>query len=148
MRLLPFLTAALLPFTALAAKKDSNTDRFTAATAKSTPLKLTDKTYDALTKAPRDYSVAVLLTAMGSQFGCVLCQEFQPEWELLAKSWSKGDSKKESRLLFGTLDFSDGKGTFQSLQLQTAPVLLLFHPTTGPHARTDKPMERLDFNTG
>lgn len=34
------------------------------------------------------------------------------------------------------------------LMLQTAPVMLLFHPTTGPHARADKPMERLDFNTG
>lgn len=149
MRLLHLLTTALLPLATLAAKKDTTSiDRYASASTKSTPLKLADKSYDALTKAPRDYSVAVLLTAMGSQFGCVLCQEFQPEWEMLAKSWRSGDKKGESRLLFGTLDFSDGKGTFQSLQLQTAPVLLLFHPTTGPHARNDKPMERLDFNTG
>ncbi|CZT14226.1 related to OST3-oligosaccharyltransferase gamma subunit [Ramularia collo-cygni] len=148
MRFLPLLTTALLPFTSLAAKKDSNIDRFAAASAKSTPLKLADKSYDALTKSPRDYSVAVLLTAMGPQFGCMLCREFQPEWEMLAKSWRNGDSKGESRLVFGTLDFLDGKSTFQSMQLQTAPVLLLFHPTTGPHARNDKPMERLDFNTG
>lgn len=147
MRLLPLLTHLLLPLGAIAAKKEPK-DRFTTAIAKSTPLKLSDSSYNALTKAPRDYSVAVLLTAMGPQFGCHLCQQFQPEWELLARSWTRGDKKQESRLVFGTLDFSDGKGVFQSLQLQTAPVLLLFPPTTGPHARTDKPFERLDFNTG
>lgn len=116
MRLLPFLTSVLLPFTVLAAKKDATVDRFTAALSKSAPQKLTDKSYDALTKAPRDYSVAVLLTAMGAQFGCQLCQEFAPEWKLLAESWTKGDKNKESRLLFGTLDFMDGKGTFQSVR--------------------------------
>ncbi|CAK4031737.1 related to OST3-oligosaccharyltransferase gamma subunit [Lecanosticta acicola] len=147
MRLSQLLAAALLPFTALAAKKTSG-ERFLEARSKSQPIKVDDKSYDALTKAPRDYSVAVLLTAMDARFGCQLCQEFQPEWELLAKSWTRGDAQGESGLVFGTLDFMDGKATFQSLMLQTAPVLLLFHPTTGPHARTNKPMERLDFNTG
>jgi oligosaccharyltransferase complex subunit gamma len=44
-----------------------------------------------------------------------LCREFQPEWELLAKSWTKGDKKSESRLVYGTLDFTDGKATFQGV---------------------------------
>lgn len=119
MRLLHLLTTALLPLSSLAAKSTKEpVDRYAAAQSKSTPLKLADKSYDALTKSPRDYSVAVLLTAMGSQFGCVLCQEFQPEWELLAKSWKGGDKKGESRLLFGTLDFLDGKGTFQSVRFR------------------------------
>ncbi|EME42574.1 hypothetical protein DOTSEDRAFT_155464 [Dothistroma septosporum NZE10] len=147
MRVLQLITTALMPVTALAAKKPP-TERFDAAHAKAQPIKLDDKSYDDLTKTPRNYSAAVLLTAMDARFGCQLCNEFQPEWELLGKSWTKGDKEVASRLVFGTLDFMDGKGTFQSLQLQTAPVLLLFHPTTGPHARTDKPFERLDFNTG
>ncbi|SMQ52034.1 unnamed protein product [Zymoseptoria tritici ST99CH_3D7] len=146
MRLLSLLTTALLPVAILAAKK-SPEERFNAALAKGQPQKLTDISFDSITKAPRDYSVAVLLTALDSRFACQLCNDFQPEWELLAKSWSKGDKNKESRLLFGTLDFGDGKATFHSLQLQTAPVLLLFHPTTGPHAKLDKPFDRLDFNT-
>jgi oligosaccharyltransferase complex subunit gamma len=116
MRWCQLLTVSLLPFTALAAKKASG-DRFSDFRAKSSsgPLKLDDPTYTQLTKAPRDYSVVVLLTALGARFGCQLCQEFQPEWDLLAKSWAKGDKKAESRLIYGTLDFEDGKNTFQSV---------------------------------
>jgi oligosaccharyltransferase complex subunit gamma len=118
MRWIQLLAASLLPFTALAAKKSSG-DRFQDARAKSLstggPLKLDDASYGKLTQAPRDYSVAVLLTALEQRFGCELCRNFQPEWELLGKSWTKGDKKVEGRLLFGTLDFVDGKNTFQSV---------------------------------
>lgn len=78
-------------------------------------MKLGDVAYKSLTTVPRDYSVAVLLTAIDARFGCQLCREFQPEWDLLAKSWTKGDKKAESRLLFGTLDFADGRETFMSV---------------------------------
>jgi oligosaccharyltransferase complex subunit gamma len=118
MRVLQLLTAALLPLASLAAKKAS-TDRFQTFHAKQLsnagPVKLDDKAYADLTKAPRDYSVAVLLTALEARFGCNLCNEFQPEWELLAKQWSRGDKAGEGRLVFGTLDFVDGKNTFQSV---------------------------------
>jgi len=118
MRLLPAILLSLLPFVAHAAKQ-SNVDKFqqfhTKALA-SAPLKLDDTIYSQLTSSPRDYSVVVLLTALESRFGCVLCREFQPEWELLSKSWTKGDKKGESRLVFGTLDFTDGKNTFQSVR--------------------------------
>lgn len=115
MRLLQLLTAAILPFSSLAAKSKSSADRFAVQSAKPQPVKLDDSSYEKLTKAPRDYSVAVLLTALDARFGCQLCHEFQPEWDLLAKSWNNGDKKKESRLVFGTLDFMDGKATFQSV---------------------------------
>jgi oligosaccharyltransferase complex subunit gamma len=110
MRLLNFLTAGLLPCIALAA-----TDRFTEYNAKSVPMKMDDKMWNELTKAPRDYSIAVLLTAMDPKFGCGLCQEFQSDWDIMAKSWKNGDKASESRLLFGTLDFENGKNTFQSV---------------------------------
>ena len=120
MKLLSLVTAALLPLTALAAKKPAG-DLFEKYNAKqlsaSGSFKLDDKTYGQLTKAPRDYSVAVLLTALEARFGCGLCKDFQPEYDLLARSWSKGDKAGEGRLLFGTLDFLDGKGTFQSVRL-------------------------------
>ncbi|RDW57996.1 oligosaccharyl transferase [Coleophoma cylindrospora] len=144
------LLLALLPAASLGAKKVA-TDKFQDFHSKalsSAPLKLADKSYDKLTASPRDYSVAVLLTALESRFGCQLCREFQPEWDLLAKSWTKGDKKGDSRLIYGTLDFMDGKGTFQSLGLQTAPVLLLFQPTTGPHAVADSGPLRYDFTNG
>ncbi|KAE8454020.1 hypothetical protein EG329_007796 [Mollisiaceae sp. DMI_Dod_QoI] len=150
MHFLKGLVVSLLPFAALAAKKPA-VDRFQQYHSKalsSTPLKLDDHLYGQLTSAPRDYSVAVLLTALENKFGCQLCREFQPEWELVSKSWTKGDKKGESRLIYGTLDFSEGRGTFQSLGLQTAPVLLLFRPTHGPHAVSDNAPLRYDFTNG
>jgi oligosaccharyltransferase complex subunit gamma len=117
MHFLSLLVTSLLPFMACAAKK-SATDRFQEHHLKalsSTPLKLIDSSYDRLTTAPRDYSIAVLLTALEARFSCQLCRDFQPEWELLAKSWTKGDKQGESRLVYGTLDFADGKNTFQSV---------------------------------
>jgi hypothetical protein len=114
MRWLNLLTASLLPFTALAAKKPTG-DRFNDARAKSLsighPLKLDDASY-----APRDYGVAILLTALEPRFGCMLCRDFQPEWDLLGKSWMKGDKNGATRLVFGTLDFVDGKNVFQSVR--------------------------------
>ena len=111
------LALSLLPLAALGAKKPAadKFEEFHSKALSSPPLKLDDATYGKLTSTPRDYSVAVLLTALEVRFGCQLCRDFQPEWDLLAKSWTKGDKKGESRLVYGTLDFVDGKGTFQSV---------------------------------
>ncbi|KAM0252958.1 hypothetical protein ACHAP5_000821 [Fusarium lateritium] len=143
------LSFALLATGVVAAKKSSE-ERFNQFHAKQTsaPVKLKDSTYRTLTSTPRDYSVAVVLTAIDARFNCQLCREFQPEWNLLAKSWVKGDKAAESRLIFGTLDFLDGKEIFSSLGLTTAPVLLMFPPTTGPHASQSADHLRYDFSTG
>jgi oligosaccharyltransferase complex subunit gamma len=115
------LVVSLLPFAALAAKKPAadKFQQFHTKALSSAPLKLDDGVYNQLTATPRDYSVVVLLTALESRFGCQLCREFQPEWDLLSKSWTKGDKQGESRLLYGTLDFLDGKNTFQAVSLTT-----------------------------
>lgn len=118
MRFFSLATALLLPLTAFAAKKptgDTFTEWHSKQLSASGTLKLDDKSYTQLTRAPRDYYIAVLLTAMEARFGCGLCQEFQPEWELLGKSWTKGDKKGDSRMLFGTLDFTNGKEAFQAV---------------------------------
>lgn len=112
------------------------------------PITLNDDAFKKLTAAPRDFTVAVLLTAQGARFGCQLCREFQPEWELTARNWAKGDKAGEARLLFATLDFAEGRDTFIMLGLQTAPVLLLYPPTHGPHAVTSRDPKRFDFNSG
>lgn len=121
MHFLKGLILSLLPAAALAAKKPAldKFEKYHAKALTSTPLKLDDSAYSKLTAAPRDYSVAVLLTALEARFGCVLCREFQPEWDLLSKSWTKGDKKGDSRLVYGTLDFVEGKETFQSVSIIT-----------------------------
>lgn len=81
----------------------------------SAPLRLDDASYEELTATPRNHSLIVLLTALEARFGCQLCRDFQPEWDLLSKSWARGDRHGESRTLLGTLDFADGKTTFQKV---------------------------------
>ena len=125
---------SLLPFLVAAATKKPALDKceqFHAKALTSAPLKLDDSAYGRLTAAPRDYSVAILLTALESRFGCNLCREFQPEWELLSKSWTKGDKKGVSRLIYGTLDFTDGKATFQSVGLFPPYLGALLIPAAG-----------------
>lgn len=120
MRWLPaLLSVVTLPLGSLAAKSSSSTDRFQTfhtQAVSSSPLKLADASYKKLTSAPRDYSVAVLLTALDAKYGCQLCGMFQPEWDVLGNSWVKGDKTGESRLILSTLDFSDGRETFMSVR--------------------------------
>jgi oligosaccharyltransferase complex subunit gamma len=141
------LPLLLLPFSALAAKNESP-DRFAEARTKSFPVKLDDSKFSKLTSGARDFASVILLTAIEPKFGCGACREFQPEWDLLSRSWQRGDKAGESRLVFATLDFSEGKATFQSLMLQHAPVLLFFPPTTGPNAKSDPAPVRFDFSGG
>lgn len=119
MKLSDLLTLILLPVLGLAAKKPSGGtyEDYHAKSQSSAPLRLDDASYDELTATPRNHSVVVLLTALEARFGCQLCRDFQPEWDLLGKSWAKGDRHGESRILLGTLDFADGKGTFQKVLL-------------------------------
>jgi len=117
MKFSAFLLASLYSLNVLAASKPA-ADGFKSFHSKSIssgPIELDDTSYDRITSAPRDYTIAVLLTALESKYGCQLCRDFQPEWELIVKSYNKGDKKGEGRLLFGTLDFSKGKATFQKV---------------------------------
>ena len=108
------LSVCLLVAGNVAAKKSAGErfDEYHVKAQKSSPLKLSEVSFKSLTSTPRDYSVAVLLTALDSRFNCQLCREFQPEWDIVAKSWAKGDKSGESRLLFGTLDFTEGREIF------------------------------------
>ncbi|KAL6714656.1 oligosaccharyl transferase subunit ost3/OST6 [Lecanora helva] len=150
MKLPSLLALSLLRASCLGTRK-STAGVFEAYHTKSlstSPLRLDDASYDELTVTPRNHSIVVLLTALEARFGCQLCRDFQPEWELLGKSWAKGDKGGDSRILLGTLDFADGKGTFQKLMLQTAPIFLLFPPTTGQNAKPDGLPIRYDFTAG
>jgi len=116
MRWFTIFASSLLSATALAAKK--SVDRFQEFHAKalsSNPVKLDDGLYRRLSSTPRDYTAAILLTAMDARYACQMCREFQPEWDLLARSWIKGDKLGAARVVYGTLDFSDGKDTFMSV---------------------------------
>jgi len=118
MRITSVVIASLLSSIGLATN-ESGDQKFATYKAsqlsKYSALRLDDAAYGALTAAPRNYSAAVLLTALDPKFGCGACHTFQPEWDLLTKSWIKGDKAGASKVVFGTLDFNDGRGTFHSV---------------------------------
>ena len=114
-------TVSLLPLLAWATgdieKSEARFQKWLSK-AQSTPaIKLDDSTYDDLTGAPRDYAVLVQHTALPAQFGCEACRVFNPEFQILASSWIRGDRKGDSRVLFGSLDFPDGKASFQKVTI-------------------------------
>ena len=118
MRLLnTLLSTALLVAGVVSSKKTSaeRFDEFRSLAKSSNPVKLTETKYKSLTSTPRDYTAAVLLTALDARFNCALCTEFQPEYDILAKSWAKGDKNAESRLIFSSLDFMQGRDVFVSV---------------------------------
>lgn len=118
MRLRGLLCVAGLYVATAVATADAFTDKFQlyhSRARSSSPLSLDEEAYDDLTSAPRDYSVAILLTAGEAKYGCKVCKEIAPEWNLVAQSWVKGDGKGQSRTLYGTLDFKNGKRTFQKV---------------------------------
>jgi len=77
-------------------------------------IELTNALYNDITTAPRNYTAVVMLTALDSKFGCMLCKEVQPEYELLAKSWRR-QHKTGDGLLLSMLDFAKGRETFMKV---------------------------------
>ncbi|KAH1494531.1 hypothetical protein LV164_001929 [Aspergillus fumigatus] len=145
MKLNSLISFLCIAASALCTSSDPNKYEKYKSVSPVAPIGLTDVTYHDLTSKPRDFHVAVLLTATDARYGCALCREFQSEWDLIARSWNKGSKSDDLKLLLATLDFSNGKETFQKLMLQTAPVLLLFPPTVGPFAKVDNAPVRFDF---
>lgn len=115
MRVIQLLTAFAVSLTAVTAKKAANA--FDIYQKKAAPITLTESTYEDLTAAPRDYHTAVILTALDAKYACGICREFSGEWDIIAKSWQKGDKKNKNRVLFGTLDFDQGRNVFVKVRV-------------------------------
>lgn len=113
MHVLKLLISATLPF--LICAKKATPSPYDVLQKKPAPITLNEETYDAITSAPRDYYSAVILTALEAKYACGICREFQPEWDIIGKSWQKGDKKGEHRILFGTLDFDQGRNVFMKV---------------------------------
>jgi len=113
MRPLQLLVATLCSVLVVSARKAPTTSAFDVYVKKSAPFTLDEQQYDELTSTPRDYYSAILLTALDAKYACGICREFQPEWDILGKSWHK---KKDHRVLFGTLDFDQGRNVFMKVR--------------------------------
>lgn len=97
---------------------DAKLEKFQAL-SHSGPVELDAAAFDELTSKPRDYYAAVILTARDVRYGCAMCREFQPEWELISRSWNRGDKPDGLNVVFGTLDFDQGRMVFQKVRTET-----------------------------
>ncbi|KAF9434040.1 oligosaccharyl transferase subunit ost3/OST6 [Entomortierella beljakovae] len=83
--------------------------------------------FDEVMAKPRNYSMVILFTAVGPEFNCVPCLNFDPEYKLVAKGWSKLPDK--SKVFFGSIDFKVGQAVFQKFGMNSAPSVLFFPPS-------------------
>ena len=100
---------------ALAAGSDKFEELWSKQLTMNGPLKVDDQSYNAMTTGSRNYTTAVLPTALDARSACALCHEFAPEWERLTKSWIKADKAGDNKVIFAVLDFLDGRTVFQSV---------------------------------
>ncbi|GAA5833446.1 hypothetical protein JCM5353_008056 [Sporobolomyces roseus] len=144
MLLSTILLAGLVP--SLCSAASSKLETFRQLAKKNNGLiPLDAKQYDELTSSPRDYSVSVVLTAMGAQYKCQPCHTLQPEYTLLAKQWNSAKKREGEDHFFAYIDFATGPTIFQRLGLQTAPTFQLWMPTEGPRAKNQLGPDGADF---
>ncbi|KAJ3108960.1 oligosaccharyl transferase subunit ost3/OST6 [Phlyctochytrium planicorne] len=111
----------------------------------SAPMALDSSSFKLLTEKPRNYSSFIVLTALGKEYNCEPCREFQNELGLVTQGWAK--TREAARLYIGTLDFKDGQDIFRQLQIQSVPYVLHFPPSEGPHYKViAKDFELYDLN--
>eukprot|EP00795_Rhopilema_esculentum_P000384 gene384-10048_t len=95
--------------------------------------------------SPRNYSVILMLTALAPQRQCGICKDVHSEFQIIASSW-RYSSAYNTRLFFAMVDFDEGSDVFQSLRLNSAPIIMHF-PPKGKTKRGDTyDMQRQGFS--
>ena len=121
MRISNLVAFLALPLASLAAKKPTSTfDKYLAKQASTSPVEIDEQGFNDLTSIPRDYSVAVLLTARHAKYACQICRDFDSEWSIIGRSWQKADRKGEKRVLLTTVDFDTGRNVFMKVGLPSS----------------------------
>lgn len=96
---------------------------------KKSVIDVTNGNFEKLLDGPRDYYIAVVLTATSSQVGCTLCRGFDPDYSTVANSWVQ-DHPENDGLFFAKADFNDNRRkVFDRYQIQQVPKLYLYRPT-------------------
>lgn len=137
------LAGALLP-AALAANPGREHWAELAAKSKNGIITLDSESYEDILSGDRDYGVLVELTALGAQYKCNPCHEFEPVYQELAKSWQRVPKDARDHYFIAELDFADGQSVYQKLQLNTAPTVFYHPPNKGE--RASKERKQYDLN--
>jgi len=94
-------------------------------------IKLDESIYNMLTHPKRTWSATVHFTALDKRRRCSPCREFDPNFNAVAKAWTKVPSQDRYQHFFATVDFDGAPTVFQKLGLQSAPVVHVYPASEG-----------------
>ncbi len=93
-------------------------------------IRVTDKNFEQIVTGPRDHTLVLLLTASHPGFGCGLCIEYLPDFQIVGDSWATDFSDYgHEGVYFAIADVSDNRETFKKLKLTSVPHVWIYTPT-------------------
>ncbi|TKR77926.1 hypothetical protein L596_018815 [Steinernema carpocapsae] len=96
----------------------------------------TDRWKNLVQMGPKNYSMIVMFTALSAGVNCPICKPAYDEFYVLANSFRYTYPELKS-VYFAVVDYEEAPDIFQSLNLNTAPVLYHF-PAKGQKKRQDQ----------
>lgn len=105
-------------------------------------IPVNDQNFQKILSGERDYHLVLLLSSAVPQINCVLCNEFHPDFNIVANSWFQDhpnglgeeelndeDSPKKN-VYFLHSEFAESRQLFQLLQLNNIPKVYHFPPSS------------------
>jgi oligosaccharyltransferase complex subunit gamma len=132
MQLWSAVLASVLSFGAIVSASEYDSKSLAKLVGSDGLIKLNDNTFADIVTGPRDYAIAVLLTAAAPQFGCAFCHVIGPQFAKVARSWHDENPSGDG-LFFAIADLPDNQQIYQMLGLTHAPNLWIYPPTTKKH---------------
>lgn len=125
------LVSAWMWLAAWAAYSNTEMRQLLAAKGNSGVLDIADDNYEKYLSGPRDYDVVVFMTSNSPQINCILCQDTEPKFRIVANSWNRAfpAGVSEGRdVYFFKAEFGSSKALFQKMKLDSIPKIFYFPP--------------------
>nr|CAG4651985.1 EOG090X09EZ [Triops cancriformis] len=120
--------------------------QLTEMAAKRAVIKLNSNKYRDLVKAsPRNYSMVIMFTAMAPKRQCVVCKHAMDEYQIVANSYRYQQTPNGQSMFMAVVDFDEAQDVFQTLRLNTAPVLMHFPAKGKPKKSDTMDVQRVGF---
>nr|CAG4644119.1 EOG090X09EZ [Lepidurus arcticus] len=120
--------------------------QLTEMAAKRALIKLNGNKYRDLVKAsPRNYSMVIMFTAMAPKRQCAVCKHAMEEYQIVANSYRYQQPQNGQSMFMAVVDFDEAQDVFQTLKLNTAPVLMHFPAKGKPKKSDTMDVQRVGF---
>lgn len=104
-----------------------------------------DKFKQYVKSAPRNYTMVVMLTALGASRECQICKPANEEFQIIAQSW-RYSAQFNNNLFFAMVDFDEASDVFRLLNTASAPQFIIFGRKGKPKAADNLDLPRVGFS--